>query len=47
MVVDFTFLDDDQQVVATLSGYEATIDESLMRAFQNNALHTVIKENCQ
>jgi NAD(P)-dependent dehydrogenase (short-subunit alcohol dehydrogenase family)/acyl carrier protein len=47
MVVDFTFLDDDQQVVATLSGYEATIDESLMRAFQNNALHTVSNENCQ
>ena len=47
MVVDFTFLDDDRQVVATLSGYEATIDESLMRAFQNNALHSVFKENCQ
>ena len=38
MVADFTFLDDDGQVVATLSGYEATIDQNLMHAFQNNGL---------
>jgi hypothetical protein len=47
MVADFTFLDDDRQVVATLAGYEATVDESLMHAFQNNALHSVFKENQQ
>ena len=44
MIADFTFLDDDQKVVATLTGYEATIDESLIHAFQNNALPSVIKE---
>jgi acyl transferase domain-containing protein/NAD(P)-dependent dehydrogenase (short-subunit alcohol dehydrogenase family) len=38
MVADFTFLDEDHQVVATLSGYEATIDESLIHAFKNNGL---------
>jgi hypothetical protein len=34
MVADFTFLDDDRQVVATLTGYEATVDESLIRALK-------------
>jgi hypothetical protein len=38
MVADFTFLDDDQQVVATLTGYEATIDESLIHAFQRKCI---------
>ncbi len=47
MVADFTFLDSDRQVVATLNGYEATIDESLIHAFQNNRLHPVITENGQ
>ena len=45
MIADFTFLDDDRQVVATLTGYEATIDESLMHAFKNNRLSPVIKQN--
>jgi hypothetical protein len=45
MVADFTFLDEDHLVVATLAGYEATIDESLMHAFKNNRLNLVIKEN--
>jgi hypothetical protein len=45
MIADFTFLDDDRQVVATLTGYEATIDESLMHAFKNNGLSTVITGN--
>ncbi|BBO66829.1 hypothetical protein DSCA_07590 [Desulfosarcina alkanivorans] len=44
MIADFTFLDDDQQVVATLTGYEATIDETLIHAFQNNVLPSVIKD---
>ena len=47
MVADFTFLDQDRQVVATLTGYEATVDESLMQAFKNNGLEPVIKENQQ
>ncbi|BBO80000.1 hypothetical protein DSCO28_05660 [Desulfosarcina ovata subsp. sediminis] len=42
MVADFTFLDEDNQVVATLSGYEATIDQALMHAFKNNGLPSVI-----
>ena len=44
---DFTFLDEDRQVVATLKGYEATVDESLIHAFKNNGLPSVIKENQQ
>ena len=36
MVADFTFLDEQRQVVATLNGYEATIDQALMHAFQDN-----------
>ena len=47
MVADFTFLDEDRQVVATLKGYEATVDESLIHAFKNNGLPSVIKENQQ
>jgi hypothetical protein len=46
MVADFTFLDDDLQVVATLAGFEATVDESLMHAFKNNGLTCDITENC-
>jgi acyl transferase domain-containing protein/NAD(P)-dependent dehydrogenase (short-subunit alcohol dehydrogenase family) len=45
MVADFTFLDDNHLVVATLSGYEATVDESLIHAFKNNGLQPVFKEN--
>ena len=47
MVADFTFLDKARQVVATLDGYEATVDESLIHAFKNNALDSVITENRQ
>ena len=36
MIADFTFLDESDHVVATLSGYEAIIDASLMGAFKNN-----------
>ncbi len=43
MVADFTFLDNDENVVATLSGYEATIDASLMDAFKNNGLSDALK----
>jgi NAD(P)-dependent dehydrogenase (short-subunit alcohol dehydrogenase family) len=42
MVADFTFLDEDNQVVATLSGYEAAVDESLIHSFKENSLHSVI-----
>ena len=45
LVADFTFLDDDQKVVATLTGYEATVDESLMHAFRKNALPPVIAKD--
>ena len=38
MVADFTFLDDDNQVVATMSGCETIIDGSLIHAFKNNRL---------
>jgi acyl transferase domain-containing protein/NAD(P)-dependent dehydrogenase (short-subunit alcohol dehydrogenase family) len=44
IIADFTFLDDDHQVVATLNGYEATVDETLIHAFQKNALPSVITE---
>jgi len=47
MVADFTFLDDNLQVVATLAGFEATVDESLMHAFKNNGLKSEITENIQ
>jgi NAD(P)-dependent dehydrogenase (short-subunit alcohol dehydrogenase family)/acyl carrier protein len=47
MIADFTFLDDDRQVVATLNGYEATVDEALIHAFQNNGLPPVINEKQQ
>ncbi len=46
MVADFTFLDDGGQVVATLNGYEATVDESLIHAFHNNGQPSVLPENC-
>ena len=36
LVADFTFLDADHQVVATLTGYEATVDLSLIHSFKNN-----------
>ena len=45
MTADFTFLDDNEQVVATLNGYEATVDEALMHAFRKNGLPAVMKEN--
>jgi hypothetical protein len=45
MVADFTFLDDDRQVVATLTGYEATIDASLIHSFKNNGLTPFFHEN--
>jgi hypothetical protein len=32
-------------VIATLSGYEATIDNLLIHAFKKNVLDTVIKAN--
>ncbi|MBC2744487.1 MAG: polyketide synthase dehydratase domain-containing protein [Desulfosarcina sp.] len=44
MVADFTFLDEDRQVVATLNGYEATVDESLIHAFKNSGLQSVISK---
>ena len=31
---DFTFLDADNEVVATMSGFEAVLDPSLYRAFK-------------
>ena len=43
MVANFTFLDDKDQVVATISGYEAIIDDSLMHAFKDNGLPNVFK----
>jgi NAD(P)-dependent dehydrogenase (short-subunit alcohol dehydrogenase family) len=42
MVADFTFLDADEQVVATLMGYEATVDQTLIHAFRNNGQPSVI-----
>ncbi|PIE68131.1 MAG: hypothetical protein CSA23_00500 [Deltaproteobacteria bacterium] len=45
LVADFTFLDEQQRVVATLSGYEATIDESLIHSFHKKELSIVIKED--
>ncbi|MDL2275381.1 polyketide synthase dehydratase domain-containing protein, partial [Desulfosarcina sp. OttesenSCG-928-G10] len=45
MTADFIFLDEDQEVVATLSGYEATIDANLMHAFRNNRLVPAAEEN--
>ena len=45
MVADFTFLDNDNKVVATLSGYEASVDKSLIHSFKNNELHTFIQES--
>lgn len=47
MIADFTFLDDDGQVVATLNGYEATVDESLIHAFKENVLKSVLKAHIQ
>ncbi|MDX2454394.1 SDR family NAD(P)-dependent oxidoreductase, partial [Desulfosarcina sp.] len=47
MIADFTFLDDDRLVVATLTGYEATVDESLIHAFKENTLKSVFKEHIQ
>ena len=43
MVADFTFLDHHDQVVATLSGYEAIIDNALMHAFKDNGLPNAFK----
>lgn len=34
MVADFTFLDDQKRIVACLNGYEAIMDEGLLRAFR-------------
>ena len=47
MIADFTFLDNDRLVVATLTGYEATVDESLIHAFKENTLQSVFKEHIQ
>jgi hypothetical protein len=44
MVADFTFIDAYRQVVATLKGYEAIVDESLMQAFKNDRSPSAIKE---
>lgn len=40
MTGDFTFLDDDNVVVARLTGYEAIMDASLAHAFRNNRCKT-------
>ena len=45
IVADFTFLDADEQVVATLMGYEATVDQTLIHAFRDNGQKSVIHEN--
>ena len=45
LIADFTFLDDQRQVVATLSGYEATVDATLIQAFRDNVLTSVTSEN--
>ncbi|BBO73640.1 hypothetical protein DSCW_10570 [Desulfosarcina widdelii] len=45
MVADFTFLDADEQIIATLTGYEATVDQALIHAFRNNTQTSVIQEN--
>jgi hypothetical protein len=34
MICDFTFVDEDRQVVATLNGYQAVMTPTLMRAFK-------------
>ena len=47
LIADFTFLDDDGEVVATLTGYEATVDESLIHAFKENVLTAVYKAHIQ
>jgi hypothetical protein len=41
MVADFIFLDDQGLVVATLNGYEAIVDPSLVQAFKNNGRTTI------
>lgn len=43
MVADFTFLDEAGQVVATLEGYEATVDANLIHAFRNNGMSPAVK----
>jgi hypothetical protein len=45
MTADFTFLDADEQVVATLEDYEATVDPALIHAFRNNGQPSVIQKN--
>ena len=45
MVADFTFLDAEDQVVATIKGYEATVDQTLIHAFRNNGQSSVIQSN--
>ena len=44
MVADFAFLDEANEVVATLQGYEATVDETLIHAFKNNGLSSAMKK---
>jgi len=39
MKSDFTFLDNQNKVVATISGYEAVMDESLMQTFGKDDKH--------
>jgi hypothetical protein len=47
LIADFTFLDDARNVVATLNGYEATMDENLIQAFNENKLERVITDKRQ
>jgi hypothetical protein len=34
MICDFTFVDEDHKVIATLEGYQAIMTPTLMRAFK-------------
>ena len=43
MTADFTFLDENEQIVATLDGYEATVDAALLDAFRKNGIPSVMK----
>jgi NAD(P)-dependent dehydrogenase (short-subunit alcohol dehydrogenase family)/acyl carrier protein len=45
ITADFTFLDKNEKVVATLSGYEATVDKNLIHSFKKNKLDSIVKEN--
>jgi NAD(P)-dependent dehydrogenase (short-subunit alcohol dehydrogenase family) len=47
MVADFIFLDGQGQVVATLNGYEATVDPSLVQAFKDNGRTSTTEMDCR